>query len=99
MQTEKRCPCCSETKSADEFYTAKNKSGLSSYCKSCTKAKARQRALDNPAATTEYRQQYRINNVERLKKLEKAAKDKRRDEIRLENRNRIRRYRATEKSA
>lgn len=98
MQNVKRCPCCSDTKSANEFYAAKNKSGLSSYCKDCTKAKARQRALDNPAATTEYRQQYRRANVERLKLQEKRAKDKRRDAIRLENRNRIRRYRAADKS-
>lgn len=39
--TRKRCACCRETKPVGEFYSSrKNRDGLTSWCRRCTKARA-----------------------------------------------------------
>jgi 5-methylcytosine-specific restriction endonuclease McrA len=54
----KRCPACGETKPADAFYVSKQtKSGLSGWCKSCSRAKANAKSAANAARSAEMREQ------------------------------------------
>jgi hypothetical protein len=54
MTAGKRCPCCGQRKSAKEFYRRRRGRRLSSYCRPCTRAAARQaqrrRRQDSAAA-------------------------------------------------
>lgn len=54
----KRCPGCKETKSLNEFYTAKNSTsvtGTSPYCKPCSRDRQRDYNQRNAAAISERR--------------------------------------------
>lgn len=47
--TEKRCPKCDIVKSAEQFYQSRNRpDGLSSYCRQCQLADAKDRYTPNP---------------------------------------------------
>ncbi len=52
----KHCPRCDEDKELDEFgKNRKEKSGFATYCKPCTREKARQWKLDNPEKVASYK--------------------------------------------
>jgi hypothetical protein len=58
MTATKRCPRCGQVKPADQFYRRRRGLRLSSYCRSCTRAAARQartRQGQDPAAAEELR--------------------------------------------
>lgn len=89
----KVCTQCSIDKDGNEFPKCrKNKDGLYSWCKECSKAKTRAYALSNPEAVKASRdkrknialaiaREYKRKNKERLDKLKKAHYYKNRERI------------------
>lgn len=71
MRKTKYCPRCGEIKDSSEFYTNKcQPSGLSSYCKDCTRARARKLYSDGKIKphkqSSEYYKQYYEKNKEKI---------------------------------
>lgn len=65
MIIEKKCSCCGETKSVNDFHKKKSaKDGRRSQCKSCRAIEAGDRYLKNKKQILEKHQQYYQNNKE-----------------------------------
>lgn len=62
---EKRCSCCSETKSRAEFYRRSNsKDGLTSWCKVCIKKHNNKWHSEHREEEAEYSRNYRKGHVD-----------------------------------
>lgn len=75
----KTCSKCKETKESSEFSkTKKQKTGLHSYCKECSKLKAREWRANNPLAAAKSSKKWRETNLELSRQLSKnwASKNK-----------------------
>ncbi len=64
MNTKKRCPRCTQTKTPSEFYKSKTQiGGLSSYCRSCQNEYVQRDYATNPEKHKERIRRWRIKNV------------------------------------
>lgn len=72
----KMCPCCSERKSLNDFYTSPySKTGRNCHCKQCIKARSKQRYHDD----TDYRNRMLNNRIQYYRKNpEKSMESKKR---------------------
>lgn len=80
---KKKCFCCKQWKSVDEFYKNKeSRDGLSSYCKTCSKKYAKKYNKEHKERRKEYKKKYynehkeqtkkyRIKHLEEIKKYQK----------------------------
>lgn len=95
--THKPCPKCGETSVAEFYKDRTTASGLSTYCKSCKKAKEKLYSFNNKEAVSTRKKGYYANNREEITEKNKAfyhenqpAIRERRKEIRLSNLDRSR---------
>lgn len=76
----KKCTACKKEKELNQFVKSKlNKDGLSYTCKECKKEYAAEYYKKNNEKFRVYREQYRVENYEKLKDFDRARNKKRQD--------------------